>query len=327
VHLDGAPPKSNVSVEWLAVGLDFFSTMRIPMLAGRTFTPADFGSAAATNAAVTAAADAPAKETRSSGPISVNQSEVQAAPVPVIINEAFAREFFPNQDPVGKHMGNAQGDEPATDPQPGYLIVGIAGNTKYNNLRLEIEPTIYLPQVGNSAHFELRTTTDPLALVKVVNGVVSSVDDNLPLFAVRTQTEQIEQTLFLNRLMSQISSAFALLALVLACIGLYGLLSYEVARRTREIGIRMALGAKAGDVLRAVIAQGIALAAVGVAIGMAIALGVTRFLGSLLYNVKAGDPLTFAGVALLLVAVAALACYIPALRAARVDPMVALRYE
>ena len=327
VHLDGAPPKSNVSVEWLAVGLDFFSTMRIPVLAGRTFTPADFASAAATNAAVTAAADAPAKVTRSYGTTSVNPSEAPAAPLPVIINEAFAREFFPNQDPVGKHVGNFQEDEPATGPQPGYLIIGITGNTKYNSLRVEIEPTMYLPQVGNSAHFELRTAADPTALIPVVREVVSRVDNNLPLFNVRTQTEQIEQMLFLDRLMSQISSAFALLALVLACIGLYGLLSYEVTRRTREIGIRMALGAKAGDVLRAVIAQGIALAVVGVTIGVAIALGVTRFLGSLLYNVKAGDPLTFVGVALLLVAVAALACYIPALRAARVDPMVALRYE
>ncbi|HXN72559.1 MAG TPA: ABC transporter permease [Candidatus Acidoferrales bacterium] len=327
VHLDGAPPKSNVSVEWLAVGLDFFSTMRIPMLAGRTFTPADFASAAATNAAVTAAADAPAKVTRSYGPTSVNPSEAPAAPLPVIINEAFAREFFPNQDPVGKHVGNFQEDEPATGLQPGYLIIGITGNTKYNSLRVEIEPTMYLPQVGNSAHFELRTAVDPTALIPVVREVVSRVDNNLPLFNVRTQTEQIEQMLFLDRLMSQISSAFALLALVLACIGLYGLLSYEVTRRTREIGIRMALGAKTGDVLRAVIAQGIALAVVGVTIGVAIALGVTRFLGSLLYNVKAGDPLTFVGVALLLVAVAALACYIPALRAARVDPMVALRYE
>jgi macrolide transport system ATP-binding/permease protein len=327
VHLDGAPPKSNVSVEWLAVGLDFFSTMRIPMLAGRTFTPADFASAAATNAAVTAAADAPAKVMRSYGTTSVNPSEAPAAPLPVIINEAFAREFFPNQDPVGKHVGNFQEDEPATGPQPGYLIIGIAGNTKYNNLRSAIEPTTYLPQVSNSAHFELRTAVDPTALIPVVRGVVSRVDNNLPLFNVRTQTEQIEQMLFLDRLMSQISSAFALLALVLACIGLYGLLSYEVTRRTREIGIRMALGAKAGDVLRAVIAQGIALAVVGVTIGVAIALGVTRFLGSLLYNVKAGDPLTFVGVALLLVAVAALACYIPALRAARVDPIVALRYE
>jgi predicted permease len=327
VHLDGAPPKSNVSTEWLAVGLDFFSTMRIPLLAGRTFSPADFASAAATNAALTSATDAAAKTTRSSGLMSVNRPDAQAAPVPVIINEAFTREFFPNQDPVGKHVGNAQEDEPATGPQPGYLIVGIAGNTKYNSLRPAIEPTMYVPQVGNSAHFELRAAADPTALIPLVRGVVSRADSNLPLFAVRTQTQQIDQTLFLDRLMSQISSAFALLALVLACIGLYGLLSYEVTRRTREIGIRMALGAKAGDVLRAVIAQGIALAAVGVTIGVAIALGVTRFLGSLLYNVKAGDPLTFAGVALLLVAVAALACYIPALRAARVDPMVALRYE
>ena len=324
VHLDGAPPKSNVNAEWLAVGPDFFSTMRIPMLAGRTFTPADFGSAAATNSAVTAAA---ARMTGSAGAMSVNQSDVQAAPVPVIINEAFARNFFPNQDPVGKHMGNAEEDEPAIGPQPGYLIVGISGNTKYNNLRLGIEPTIYFPQVDNSAHFELRTAANAAALLPLVREIVSRVDDNLPLFDVRTQTEQIEQTLFLNRLTSGISSAFALLALVLACIGLYGMLSYEVARRTRELGIRMALGAQRRDLLRLVVGQGIALAAVGIAIGMGVALGVTRFLGSLLYNVKAGDPLTFAGVALLLVTVAGLACYVPALRAARVDPMVALRHE
>ena len=327
VHLDGAPPKSNVSTEWLAVGLDFFSTMRIPVLAGRTFSPADFSSAAATNTAVTAPTVGTAKMTGASGRTSVAPSEAQAAPVPVIINEAFAREFFPNQDPVGKHVGDAQEDEPAPGPQPGYLIVGIAGDTKYNSLRPAIEPTMYMPLVSNKAHFELRTAADPLALVKLVHGIVSSVDDNLPLFDVRSQTEQIDQTLFLDRLVSQISSAFASLALVLACIGLYGLLSYEVTRRTRELGIRMALGAQRRDVLRAVIAQGIALAAIGIAIGVGIALGVTRFLSSLLYNVKAGDPLTFAAVAFLLVAVAALACYIPALRAARVDPIVALRYE
>jgi predicted permease len=330
VHLDGARPKSNVNAEWLAVGLDFFSTMRVRLLAGRTFTPADFASAAATSAAVTNAADTAAKKTVSSRPmpgVSVNQSEVQAARVPVIINEAFARSFFPNQDPVGKHMGNAQEDEPAVGPQPGYLIVGIAGDTKYNNLRLEIEPTIYLPQVGNSAHFELRTAADPTALVTLVREVVSRVDNNLPLFDVRTQTQQIEQTLFLNRLMSQISSAFALLALVLACIGLYGLLSYEVARRTRELGIRMALGAQRGDLLRLVIGQGILLVLVGAAIGIAAAMGLTRFMSTILYGVHANDPLTFAGVAILLTLVALAACYIPARRATRVDPLVALRYE
>jgi predicted permease len=327
VHLDGAPPKSNVSVEWLAVGLDFFSTMRIPLLAGRTFTPADFASAAATNAAVTAAADAQAKATRPSGPTSVKQSDAQAAPLPVIINEAFAREYFPNQDPVGKHVGNAQEDEPATDPQPGYLIVGITGNTKYNNLRVEIEPTMYLPQVRNSAHFELRTAADPLALVRAVRGVVSSVDNNLPLFDVRTQTKQIEQTLFLDRLMSQISSAFALLALALACIGLYGLLSYEVSRRTRELGIRMALGAQRRDLLRLVVGQGILLVLLGAAIGIAAAIGLTRFMSAILNGVHADDPLTFAGVAVLLTLVALAACYIPARRAMRVDPIIALRYE
>jgi len=327
VHLDGAPPKSNVSTEWLAVGPDFFSTMRIPLLAGRTFTPADFASAAATNATVTAAADASAKVAGSAGPLNVNPSEAQAAPAPVIINEAFARQFFPNQDPVGKHMGNPQEDEPAVGPQPGYLIVGIAGNTKYNSLRSAIEPTTYLPQVSNSAHFELRTAADPTALIPVVREVVSRVDNNLPLFNVRTQTEQIEQMLFLDRLMSEISSAFALLALVLACIGLYGLLSYEVARRTRELGIRMALGAQRRDLLRLVVGKGILLVLIGAAIGIAAAIGLTRFMSTILYGVHADDPLTFAGVVILLTLVALAACYIPARRAMRVDPIVALRYE
>jgi len=205
--------------------------------------------------------------------------------------------------------------------------VGIAGNTKYNSLRSAIEPTTYLPQVSNSAHFELRTAADPTALIPVVREVVSRVDNNLPLFNVRTQTEQIEQMLFLDRLMSEISSAFALLALVLACIGLYGLLSYEVARRTRELGIRMALGAQRRDLLRLVVGKGILLVLIGAAIGIAAAIGLTRFMSTILYGVHADDPLTFAGVVILLTLVALAACYIPARRAMRVDPIVALRYE
>ena len=173
----------------------------------------------------------------------------------------------------------------------------------------------------------MRTAADPLALVTLVHGIVSSVDDNLPLFDVRTQTEQIDQTLFLERLMSRLSSFFGVLALVLAGIGLYGLLSYEVARRTRELGIRIALGGQRRDLLRLVVGQGLLLVLIGSAIGIGAAIGVTRFMSTMLYGVHANDPLTFAGVAILLALVALAACYIPARRAMRVDPIVALRYE
>jgi ABC-type antimicrobial peptide transport system permease subunit len=147
------------------------------------------------------------------------------------------------------------------------------------------------------------------------------------LFEVHTQTEQIEETLFQERVMTRLSSFFGVLALLLACIGLYGLLSYDVALRTREVGIRMALGAGPSDLLRLVTRRAIALVVVGAAAGIAAALGVTRFMASMLYNVRANDPRTITGVAVILGLVALLACWIPARRAMRVDPMVALRYE
>ncbi len=333
VHLDGAPPKQNIDTARLTVGLNFFSTMRIPLLAGRSFNSADFSVASAINTAMTAAAEAASKAKASDAahPAAIASpvvSKPNLAPLPVIINEKFAQQCFPNQNPLGKHLSDPQEDnEPPIGPQPGYVIVGVAGNAKYNSLRPEIEPTMYMPLVSNSAHFELRAAADPLALVKLVHRIVSSVDDNLPLFDVRTQTQQIDQTLYLDRLVSQISSAFALLALVLACIGLYGLLSYEVARRTRELGIRMALGAQRRNLLRLVVGQGILLVLIGAAIGIAAAIGLTRFMSTILYGVRANDPLTFAGVAILLTIVALAACYIPARRATRVDPMVALRCE
>jgi ABC-type antimicrobial peptide transport system permease subunit len=224
-------------------------------------------------------------------------------------------------------MGNAQGDEPATGPQPGYLIVGVAADTKYARLRRDILPTMFLPLVGDSAHFELRTSGDPIALVKQVRLIVSQADNNLPLSDVRTQTQQIEQTLYQERLMSRLSSFFAVLALMLACIGLYGLLSYEVARRTRELGIRMALGAQKRELMRLVVGRGILLALAGAAIGIGTATAVTRLMVAFLYGVHPYDPATFASVGILLVLVALAACSIPARRAMRVDPMVALRYE
>jgi len=325
VHLDGAPPKSNVNAATLRVGLDFFRTMRIPVLAGRVFTPADFDSAEATNAVVNAAkeAAAPGSPATAAKP----QTEPQPAPEPVLVNQAFARKFFPNQNPVGRHMGNMQRDDPATGPQSGYLIVGIAGDTKYARLRRDIMPTMFLPLVGNSAYFELRTSGDPTALMQQVRAIVSQADNNLPLFDVRTQTQQIEQMLYQERLMSRLSSFFAVLALILACIGLYGLLSYEVARRTRELGIRMALGAQRRELMRLVVRRGLVLALAGAIIGIGTAIAVTRLMAALLYSVRPYDPATFGGVCILLVLVALAACSIPARRAMRINPMVALRDE
>jgi predicted permease len=330
VHLDGAPPKQNVEAARLTVGLNFFSTMRIPLVAGRTFNSADFAVASAIIAARTAAEEAASKVKASDAGNHATPAvfKPNLAPLPVIINETFARQCFPNQNPLGKHFSDPQEDNEAPiGPQPGYLIVGIAGDAKYNSLRREIKPTMYMPLVNNTAHFELRTAADPLALVQLVHGIISSVDENLPLFDVRTQTEQIDQTLFLERLMSRLSSFFGALALVLAGIGLYGLLSYEVARRTRELGIRIALGGQQRDLLRLVVGQGILLVLIGSAIGIGAAMGVTRFMSTMLFGVQADDALTFIGVAVLLTLVALAACYIPARRAMRVDPIVALRYE
>ena len=331
VHIDGAPPKQYANTGKLAVGLNFFSTMRIPMLAGRNFTPADFAAAAATNAAAkardaAAAKTPPASSSPSAAPTDLDEAYYHSAPIPVLVNESFARKFLANQNPVGLHMGNApRGDIP--NPGPGYTIIGVGGDTKYSQLRRKIVPIIFSPLVSNSAHFELRTAVNPTALVKNVREIVSHAGDNLPLTDVRTQTEQIDQLLFQERLMSRLSSFFGALALVLACIGLYGLLSYEVARRTRELGIRMALGAQRRDLLQLVVGQGILLVLIGAAIGIAAALGVTRFMSAMLYGIHADDPPTFAGVAILLTLVALLACYIPARRAMRVDPMIALRHE
>jgi len=331
VHVDGAPPKEYANTGELPVGLNFFSTMRIPILAGRSFTSADFAVAAATNAAQKARDAAaekanPASSPASPSPTALDEAYYHSSPVPLVVNESFARKYLANKNPVGLHMGNADRDN-VPNPGPGYTIVGVVGDTKYAQLRRKTAPIIFLPLVSNSAHFELRTAANPTALVKNVREIVSQAGNNLPLTDVRTQTEQIDQILFQERLMSRLSSFFGALALVLACIGLYGLLSYEVARRTRELGIRMALGAQHGDLLRLVIGQGILLALIGTAVGITAALGVTRFMSTMLYGIHADDPLTLTSVAILLTLIALAACYIPARRAMGLDPMVALRYE
>jgi predicted permease len=287
----------------LGVGSNFFATMKIPFLSGRDFRASDFQLAAANDGA-----------------------RPTNARTPVIVNDAFVKKFVGKENPLGKQFGEMPAG-PYGPASPGYEIVGVVRDTKYNDLRREIHAMIFMPQSFGGATFELRTAADPQAILPAIREVVAQVSTNLPLYDVRTEAGQIDRLLFQERLTARLGGFFGLLALVLACIGLYGLLSYEVARRTREIGIRMALGAESASVLKLVLRQGIALAMVGTMVGFGVALGVTRYLAAMLYDVHPNDPATLIAVAVLLVLVALAACYIPARRATRVDPMVALRYE
>ena len=275
VHLDSAPPKQNIHTEELSVGLEFFSTMRIPILAGRAFNSADFAAAAATDAAHEARfATAATATPNPASSAALDHAWDHAPPMPAIINESFAKKFLANENPIGMHIGFLQRtDSDVQHPGPGYTIIGIAGDTKYAYLDRETEPILFRPILGNSAYFELRTAANPTVFVKNVREIVSQTADNLPITRVRTQTEQIEDMLSQQRLMSRLSAFYGAIALLLACIGLYGLLSYEVTRRARELGIRIALGARHRDLLRLVVGQGILLVLIGTAMGIAGALG------------------------------------------------------
>jgi ABC-type antimicrobial peptide transport system permease subunit len=195
------------------------------------------------------------------------------------------------------------------------------------NLRKAVEPTAYVPLHASGAYFELRTARNPAALAPEVQKVARDLDDDLPVFDMRTESEQVDQLLFVERLTTFLSSGFGLLALVLTCIGLYGRLSYEVSRRTREIGIRLAVGAEPRVVQGSVLRETMGIVISGLTLGVPLALIATRALGSTLYDVQAGDPGTLGITVVIMLTVAALAGFIPAWRASRVDPMVALRYE
>jgi predicted permease len=302
-HWPGTPQDRDSESNMLAVGPDFFTTMQIPFLSGRNFVPSDYVIASGNN--YPASSD---------------------VPTPAIVNQAFVSKFVGRENPIGKRFG----DSPAGDDGPkssGFEIVGVVRDAKYSSLREDIGPTIYAPQSGSGAAFELRTAADPQALLPAIRRTVADVNANLPLYDVSTESQQIDRLLFQERLVARLATFFGVLALLLACIGLYGLLSYEVARRTREIGIRMALGANRNHVVRLVVNQGLAMALVGAVVGVAGALGVTRYLKSMLFHVSTNDPITIIAVAALLALVALAACFIPARRATRVDPIVALRYE
>jgi putative ABC transport system permease protein len=269
---------------------DYFRALGIPLLKGRYFSEADS----------------------------------ETAPKVVIISENFAREFFPGEDPIGQHIAIDNGDEWKGE------VIGVVGNIRHNGLAVEPWREMYVNQyqapIGET-NLVVSAGGDPAALTSAVKGEVQSMDKDVPLYAVRPMEKLVSESVAQPRFRTLLLTIFAAVALVLAAVGIYGVMSYYVTHRTREIGIRMALGASSKDVMGLVVGQGMALALSGVAVGLVGAFLLTRLMASLLYQVSAGDPATFAVISITLTAVALLASYIPARRATKVDPMVALRYE
>ena len=262
----------------------------------------------------------------------LNAQDDLRAPKVAVVNQTFAKQYFPNENPIGKRF--------TFDPKnpDKFEIVGLVKDAKYTSQRDEIPPTAYLswrqnPRGMSGATVEVRTSGDPAAFISALRQALSEVNSNLPISNVRTQFEQADQTLAMERLFAKLMTLFGLLAQQLAAVGLFGVLAYAVTQRTQEIGVRMALGANRRDVLRMILRQGLTLALLGVALGLAAAYALTSYLESqmklseMLYGVQLFDPLTYGVITLLLIAVALVACFIPARRATRVDPLIALRHE
>ena len=277
-----APPTAQIRL----VSPDYFRTMRIPLLSGRTFTERD-----------------------------LNQGLV-------IVNQTLARRFWPGQDPVGlKFVTGPWG------PNPNYsTIIGVAGDVKNFGLDSESSMDLYFPSLTPS-YLVVRTAGDPASLAGAVRREIQAIDAGLPISDLRTMDDVLAQSARSRRWTMALLTVFAGLALVLALVGIYGVMSWSVAQRTREIGIRMALGAHRGQVLGMVIGYGMKLSAAGMAIGIAGALALRRVISGLVFEVSTADPAIYGAVALLMLAVALLACYVPARRASQVDPLVALRWE
>src|ERR1044071_5173610 len=287
-EMDAAPPTAQFS----SVTPDYFRALGTPLVRGRFFDDSD---------------------------------ALEAQPVALVDEEA-ARRFWPGEDAVGKRIKPNRRASNA----PWVTVVGVVGNVKTEGFDQADQPHFYMclfQNVGYAMAVYLRAEGDPKTLTQALRREVQSVDPNLPVFGERTMEEVVSASLAQRRFALQVVGGFGVLALLLAGIGIYGVVAYSVSQRTREIGIRLALGASTGAILRWVFRQGMRLALLGTAAGLVGAFALTRLLGGLLYGVAPTDPLTYAGLALLLAAVALLACYVPARRATKVDPMVALRYE
>jgi predicted permease len=241
---------------------------------------------------------------------------------PVLLSEATARRLWPGEEAVGRRMLAPWGGE--------LMVVGIVGDVRQVDLTAEPQPAVYLSQFNaprQSTNVVVRTASDPLALAGAIRAIVAEMDPDQPVRSISTISEIMSESVARDRFFTLLFGIFGGLALVLAAIGIYGVLSYSVGQRTREFGVRMALGAQAADVLRMVVASGMTLVAAGVVIGLVAALALTRVMAGLLFGVSHTDPVTFVAVPAILIAVALAASLLPAYRATRVDPMTALRNE
>jgi putative ABC transport system permease protein len=298
VHLLSQPVRSVADLPVAAVrvvGPDFFHTLQIPLRAGRTFS----------------------------------EDELAQERHVVIINQVFVDKYLSGANPLGQKAVIFMKSLEESQNTPSEII-GVVGDVRQMGLDTPAEPTVYWPHpelVYSEMTILVRTANDPLALVSAVRNELHQMDPELPMAAMATMDQLVSGSLSRSRFTMLVLGVFAALALILACVGIYGVIAYSVTQRTQEFGIRMALGANRGDVFRLVLGQGTRLTLLGIGLGIVAALIVTRLMATLLYGVSATDPLTFTAVALLLAVVALAACYIPARRATRVDPIVALRYE
>jgi putative ABC transport system permease protein len=295
MDIEGRADNAQVDVGIHSVSPEFFKTLRINLLKGRVFTERDR----------------------------------VGAPRVAVINQAAAERLFPGDEPIGKRVRHYV--DPAYDSNEKFVeIVGVVGDVKYGRLEEAVEPDLYLSSlqpVDDAQTLIVRSSVDPAAIAAAARRELSALDKNVPLTQIKTMTDRAAEVTSRTRFIALLLGLFAGLALLLAAIGIYGVMAYSVSARTRELGIRIALGAQSGAVLRLVLRDALTLIGVGLALGASAAWATLRVLKSQLYEVRATDPLTFAGVTALLIIVAMLACYLPARRATNVDPMVALRTE
>jgi len=258
------------------------------------------------------------------------EADNDTAPLVALVNDKLARQYWPNEDPIGKRFMWGRFNPASKTPPKWITVVGVVGDTKMYGLANPSRLEVYAPlqqDADDDMDLLVKSQLDASALTSEIRGVVAAVDKDQPIFAIATMNKIVSDGVAAPRLTLVLLGLFSALALILAAIGIYGVISYSVAQRTHEIGVRMTLGAQRLDILRMVLGQGGKIALVGIVVGIVAAFGLTRLMSGLLFSVSAGDPETFAAVAGLLVLVAIFACYIPARRAIRVDPMIALRYE